>query len=66
MCHELLHSDLEDGRRSQGSRNTFRSFVKRDLQNFGLFDEWKNIVHSEKKWLEAVDKGDTKISQKVL
>ena len=57
MCHQLLHSDLEDGRRSQGSRNTFRSCVKKDLQNFGLFDDWKNIVHTEKKWLEAVDKG---------
>jgi hypothetical protein len=56
MCHQLLHSDLEDGRRSQGSRNTFRSCVKKDLQNFGLFDDWKNIVHTEKKWLEAVDK----------
>ena len=59
LCYQILHSDLEAGSRKKGSRNSFRSYVKSDLKKFGLLDEWKNQVMSEKDWIRAVNKGSS-------
>jgi hypothetical protein len=57
LCYQVLHSDLEEGGRKKGSRNSFRSYVKSDLIKFGIHESWKDQVVSEKDWIRVVKKG---------